>query len=478
MNINTDLIKNKCSKLIYSIINLVNNQIAIYVIGALILFPFLVLSYYNQPSSDDFDYNNLSRNLGYFNAQKHIYINWSGRYIATALMTIKELVSLPFTFYKIIPIAVITSLIIAISYAIRSCLPSLKKTENHKITIYIFIIYLVILPSVSQAFYWLPASMSYQTSNIFLLVFIGLYVNLLKTNSIKYLIGCGFVSLLIIGTNETSMLLLNYFMLASCVYQYVQQKKIPKHGVILLICSVLFSLIVILAPGNSLRSANVAVKHELIDSISRTILTAFNYIIVWLPLIILLIGLIYNTIRPHISKKMSNVFKTNPYFIFLVIFFIPFVGFFPAYWALSHVAPPRTINSISFYFILGCLYLVIALIFQHKLKPVQIGKEFQVGIFIVFLCIIASSNNIRTAYSNIISGDASAYNTELNQRYLYLLKTSKEELIVPMLNHKPATIYFDDITPNKNDWRNKSYQKFFNKTSIILNKNFEYDAKN
>ncbi|QRM87788.1 hypothetical protein FG167_00655 [Lacinutrix sp. WUR7] len=453
----------------HKLMDLTNNYKTIYFIGFLILLPLILISFYNNPSGDDFDYTLATKGgVDYLTAQKSIYINWSGRYVATALLTITEFVRYPFTVYKIIPMLVIVSLIISISFAVRCCLPSLKRTDNHKITIYIFIIYLIMMPSVVQAFYWLPASMSYQISNILTLFFIGFLNRLLKTKATKHLIACMLLAILIIGTNETAMLLLNYLLFCICIYWLYTKKRAPKPIIILLFCCIICSLVVLLAPGNAIRSANIAVKHEVIDSIKRTILTTFNYSIIWLPVVILLVGLLYNTICQHVSKNVSAIFKSNPYFLFTAVLFIPFIGFFPSYWALSHVAPGRTINMIAFYFLIGCLFFAISIMHQQLLKNTHITKKLQFGLFVVFFCTIASNTNIRTAFSNVLSGDASAYNTELQERYTYLLQTEEENCIVSKLNHKPATIYFDDISSNKEDWRNKSYQNFFEKTSIII----------
>ena len=52
------------------------------------LTPFCALSYYNQPcGNDDFATANLTRKLGFIEANRHLFLTWSGRFFTNAVST-------------------------------------------------------------------------------------------------------------------------------------------------------------------------------------------------------------------------------------------------------------------------------------------------------------------------------------------------------------------------------------------------------
>ena len=76
----------------------------IYLLIFLSLLPFFLASFYTHPSADDFGYAVRGLKLGWLEAQKHYYQNWSGRYTATSLLSGSPVYFRNLVLYKLMPV--------------------------------------------------------------------------------------------------------------------------------------------------------------------------------------------------------------------------------------------------------------------------------------------------------------------------------------------------------------------------------------
>jgi len=443
-------------------------------IGFLAIFPFLLISFYNNPSADDFCYNYKSNTLGFWNTQLYVYNNWNGRYFSTAVLSIKSLVSEPFFVYRLIPVILLGSLFFSIYQLSSLIFVNLKRRDFYILTFYCFIIYLIQMPSVSQGFYWLAGAVNYQISNILTIGFVYFLIKLLNTNKRIYLLLSIFFAILIIGSNETSMLLFDFLIGIIFIYKYLHHKKINYSLFIILLFAIIFSLIVIKSPGNTLRASNFQDEHELFSAVFNTVIAAINHLMKWIPIIIISIFIFYDYFNTKINAYKPTIFNINPIFAFFVVFSIPFIGFFPGYWIMGNSPPLRTINVIYFYFLIGFIYLSFVLFFKlkkHNKNFISFSIWVKYFLMVIILISMINKNNIRTAYSNLLSGSAYRYNLELINRYELIRNNNKDTCYVPKLISKPATIYFDDITNDSNNWNNECYAKYWNSKPILIKEN-------
>ena len=82
--------------------------------------------------------------------------------------------------------------------------------------------------------------------------------------------------------------------------------------------------------------------------------------------------------------------------------------------------------------------------------------------------LVKKDSNIRMAYVDLFSGKAHRYDSQFTDRYKQIAECQTNICEVNVLSDVPATIYFDDITSNAEDWRNKEYAKYFGKEAIVL----------
>ena len=150
---------------------------------------FFLISFYNHPSADDFCFAEKSNSLGYWQTQIHYYNNWTGRYMSTALLTINPVGNTWLLDYKLLPIFLITLFGVSIYLFISKLLPNLNLKGRLLLSYSILFLYMFKAPTMSESFYWMSASITFQVASILSLLLFSLILHLQKQKEIiKYII--------------------------------------------------------------------------------------------------------------------------------------------------------------------------------------------------------------------------------------------------------------------------------------------------
>ena len=438
------------------------------------IFPFFLLSLFNNPASDDFAYCNESQVRSLFDFQKYLYFEWSGRYFSNFLLSfIEPLVYKQFYWYKLIP----TVLIILFIFSIFSFLTALKlKTSTlEKISLVGFFLFLYIyqMPDVYQGFYWIPGLLTYQLSQVSVLFF---FIFLLKYSQNKkgiYLLISSFFLFAAIGSNEITAVSLLFIISLMLLYNYFVFNKFNKPLFYILILAICFVSIAVLAPGNAIRAEQIKIKHQLFYSLFRSFQLSISLLFKWMPIITICCLFFLNKIMQIIEERINVQYIIHPFFSFFILFMLVFLSVFACFWSTNILPPNRTLNTIYFFFIITFIYFIISVIYHYLvLKKLDFRYSNSVktcmGIIIV-LCLF-STNNITLAYYELVSGKAYKYNREMATRF-ELIENSKEvEIVLPTLINKPQTMYSSEmgITNDKNNWKNIAISRYFRKKSILV----------
>lgn len=435
------------------------------------ILPFLMISIFNNPAADDFTYYCRSRDLGFLNAQYDWYINWSGRYFSTAILSLKILKFESFILIKLIPILLILALLYSIYMLISFVFKNLKKKEKIIISALFLTFYLMLMPSVSQGFYWLSSSITYQLPNILSIHFLIFFIKLLETNKTKYAFLSIILCFFIIGSNETSMLYIDFFIIFVIAFNYFFYKKINYTLLVVLFFSLLFSIIVYKSPGNDIRSISFPNRHQFIFSMLKSGFITLLFIVYLLPITLLLVHIVPQYFFKKFNFHHSKIFEINPIYVLFLIVFVTFLGFFTGYWSLGKHSPSRTINTIFFYYLIGISYFTFTINFylQHNNKSINFPLKWRKPLLISIVIILFFQNrNILNLYSDLMTASAYNYNLELTNRYKAIGKSKNDIMYVDKLKNLPTTLFFDDITNDTKDWRNVAYSSYFYKKSISL----------
>ena len=455
------------------------------------IIPFLVLFIFNQPSADDWGMAENTVIKGFADTQIHYYKNWTGKYFSNAVMSYNPLYFDSITGYKIVTLMLFVIFCLTL-YALISRLTSdiLSKKEKITFTLSFIFLYLYAMPSLSQSFYWLTASVVYQAGIILIMVFAILYSKITDPGDASSKNRMTFIAAILIasiaGCSEMSMVSGVLMISVLVLYNILTKKKINGRLILFAIVCAAGSIILITAPGNQVRGSLYPDSHKLMPSLMTTTTTLADYLITWVfgtPLLfitILLIPVFVKIISQKRDKLNGLAFK--PLFACITILVVLFVLFFTPVWSLGRSPFNRTVNIIYFMFLAGWFYYVFVLclyVFDRKENYKIFAAKLPGYVFFISMIIIClfllKKNNVKNVYADLLLGNASGYNKELNARYELINKSTQDSLVVREVEIQPRTIFFTDITSDPGTEFNKMYAHYFNKKSIAV---FKADTSN
>src|SRR5690606_3212942 len=291
----------------------------------------------NNPSSDDYRFVFYTSTLGLWEAQVHWYLTWVGRYFSTFLLSLHPLLIKSTLLYKVVPII----LIFLSVHSIYRFINTLIKTKIIALllALYLLFYYLTSMPSIVQGIYWMPGSITYQLPNILFLYLITNFINEFFYNEInKYnpIINAALI-VAIIGSNETSMVQLVFFIVLVFVTYFFKYKEINKTIVGYLILSICCFSTVYFAPGNEYRYESFmgVENHQFFETILNSFKQASIQSSTWFFSFstLLLSILLYLTFKRFNNNKIK--IRVQYFFwIFLVGFLIASIGYSTGYWSM------------------------------------------------------------------------------------------------------------------------------------------------
>lgn len=448
---------------------------------ALMIIPFLILSFYNHPSSDDWLINYVTDAKSFVESQIYFYTNWFGRYFSIALLSLSPLHFDSFTGYKVIPFLLILLFIYVLFLLISELTRrSLGFKERSLLTLSLFFIYIYAMPTVSQGFYWLAGAIPYQLGIILIMLFLFFYIKSRgkeNSDSTKLPFFLTVITLIALaGSSEMSMFMGALIIGMIIIYKLITEKKLDNRIIFLTAVIVICSLIMILAPGNAVRGTQYTQAHRLIPAIMITFKYLFGNLGSWIfmtPLIFitLLVLPVLLKITGNTVKIPENIF-TNPFYTIPLFFVILSFLFFVPAWNIGGEPFSRTVNFIYFIFLAGWFYNVLVVLNflrkKYDFNIDRIPRYVYTVAFVIVLLFLFKKNNVKNAYSDLFKGRAAKYDNEQYARYDFINKSSADTLLIPAIVNKPSTIFICDITPEMSDQLNITFAHYFGKKTMYI----------
>jgi Family of unknown function (DUF6056) len=457
------------------------SSLAILFLALVVLAPFFVLSVYNHPLADDFCVTAKVRQLGFWPAQVYWYQTWTGRYSALALVSSFTVLSDWMVAHKVLPALVVALLGAAIYLFVRELL-SARSSRREPLIIAgsILFLYLLRMPSIVEGIYWLDASLIYQVPNALTLILGVAIIRREKEQSprkrLLLTVLAQALVVAIVGMNETSMLILDILLLAIAVLVTWRRRRVDGFLLSLVITAALCSLVVIAAPGNSVRLAYFPDRGRPVPAAVASLKALFGHAGRWLvqsPLILL--TLLYLPVGARISRQRPD--NRGPFTVHPLVSLGLFAGllslaWFPAYWSMGLAPPPRTVNVIYFLFLLGWFYNVqVWLEFVRRRNGAPFPSLPRYAVVLIGIAVAAylpAGNNVKTAWGDLVKGRAATYDREMRRRYAEILRCDAPVCEVPALTARPSSLLFNDMTNDERFWINECAAKVFGKPAIRI----------
>lgn len=404
-----------------------------------LLTPILADDYSYSLSLDDSKINSF---MDIINYQWWHYFNWGGRTVAHTIAQVFLL------FPKVIFSIVNPLIYICLVYLIYLHAKGNKESNP----LFLLLIHLglwFLLPVFGQTCLWVVGSCNYLWTTVIILWFLWIYRNKKSNPSIIKLIGIFFLGILAGWTNENTSAGLIVILLGYMIVQKVfsKKEKIPKIQIVGLIGTILGFLVMILAPGNFVRTT--AFQDDsffLVKIIKRAIdmtITAGNYL---LPIVVILVIAI--SIKIYHKKKIEN-----DVYIFLV------GGLATIYsMVLSPTFPERSWTGVI-------VFLLIAM-FNLLYDVEKISKLYKY--IIVDCCIILSFTYI-TDYIALGIDINNLRNTwEYRVNKIEKMDDNSKAVFDRYTTYNPKNPAYglSDLNTNKNEWPNTSIAEYYGIKSI------------
>ncbi len=452
------------------------NKIKLISIGLLAItafLPFVVLCMYNHPSVDDICYVQRAMEYGFWEHQYLRYMEWTGRFTSTFLISSYATLSSEFLGYRLLPLVFMGLLAWGLFYFFKSWFGSrLTDRMAGLMTVILLICFLYGMPEIVQSVYWMTGFVTYQLPIVLLLFLLGYILRKKPPLSLGLpLFLSGVACVFIGGANETTLLFLLiilFFLLGIWRVEYGQWNGFV---VCLFFLTGMVALVVLLAPGNVVRGDGFALKHQLGFSILEALKTSVwfaknKFLETPIPLLLLL----YWPFANQLAETRRIQRNLSPVYTMVVSGLLYYSTFFPSYWSLGGPPPTRVLNLSYFLLLVSGLLSLQTILDYFQFKNASKWSIPNWGIltisalFIVFY--LVKPNNITTAYQDWLSGSASEYQKEVQHRNTLIKSCPIELCRLPAYKNRPSTIYFDDITENTEDWRNKCYAPVYGKKKV------------
>jgi len=484
--------------MIYTLIKILyfNNSVAILIL-LLLLLPFIILCYFIHPSADDLIYSfwyRISEQIGFWQYQTGNYKTWNGRFFSTILLTINPLVYNSFNGYKILPLLLLIIYYLCFYSLLNAFFIKINFLQKHFIALLFIVAYINIVPSVPETLYWMSASITYFLALSFKLLSVSFLLKFYNGNKNKFL--NGFLSILMavfaVGSNELSaffMLLLSLFIVA---YEFILYKNFNKFTLLFTSITLLFVLLVVVAPGNIYRTSLFGNHHNFLFSLQNSVLNfaKLNILILKNPSIFILFILtaIFSKELLNASGVLNKIEKIPLYLLFLISFSVVLFFYFVSAYSTGINPPMRLHNFImNIYLIMLLILIIISSVkiqncYKTKTEIPLVAKQILFLLFIWFIIsdfhkypgqnIYIQSNIVQSVYD--LKYEAPLYDKELENRYLLIAKAKQNEqtsISVPCLKYKPRSIFFVDIKSDSTHWINWGHAKYFGLKTIWIEGN-------
>jgi len=389
----------------------------------LTILPFAILTIFSNPAYDDYCFAVRSMRLGFIEAQKSAFNTRFGRYFSTALLSW----DLNFSGYHVFAFLFILLTLAAIYFLVAALLDS-SATRLDKLIAAALVTALFSnqMPDITEGYYWLSGSVTYQLASILTLFLFALAIRALKggKRSNLALVGCGLLIIAIVGCNETSMALLLFLLTGITVKAFSIRSTARWAWVALLGVAMLCALVVILAPGNAVRGSYYPNKHRLFFSLGFALIQEARYLLKWITNPALVLStILFVPIAGKLLRKsnlVKNQLRIHPLTALLFLLGLVFLGFFPAYWSTGLLGQLRTVNTVYLFFLIGWFLNVCFWVEYFERRRPDQKWELPTYAYIICLTLVpltlVLTNNTKAAFADLAGGRAYTYDQQRRKR--------------------------------------------------------------
>jgi hypothetical protein len=448
------------------------------------LVPFLALSFFTQPTYDDFYFSAGARRAGLPQFVWYIYNHSGGGYTSFTLFGLNPLVFGSFLGYKLVIFCVIVLTFVAVHLMTGAIFNGhVPRIDRWLFSTIIVLLFFQQMPVITQCIYWLTGALSYQLPNVFslLTLFFAVSAGRARSGIRKGLLTVPalLLTFVSVGTNVPNMLLFTLLLAVIAAVSFKHQLEQRWLWLAMLVVAVAGACLFIAAPGNSMRAMYFPEGRQFFRSVILSSAQIIRFLGKWLSNVgFILATLLYVPIAARLTERsplFKNHFYVHPLVALGFLVVILYAGFFPAYWAMGYLYQHRTVN-VSYFWFLICWFLNIQIIVSYFRQRTGVSIErlpnyFNYLAVPVIAVALLTTGNTGAAVYDLLSKDALYYNREVEARYRQIetdCSLNQTPCLLDPIEHKPATLFFLDISTEANDSRNVCFAEYFHLKEVRL----------
>lgn len=459
----------------------------------LCLLPLLYLGRYNVPCADDYNYGAAAHQVllrgggarelaaAVLRRTYDTYFGWQGSYSAVLLMCLQPAVFSE-SLYALTPWLMFSSLFAGLFCC---CIALLRRVFDLPASVggilagLLGILYLLLVPSPVQSFYWYNGAVYYTFFHGIALLTVALAIRTAGKGGWGRILLLCLLAVFLGGGNLVTGLSLAILALSVPLLLLLEKKR-AEAGRLLLPCLVMLVCFCVnaLAPGNQVRQGNVDYVPQVIPAILGSFRLAAVYGLRWLRLpvlgVLLVLGLVFHAVLP--GSRFSFRF---PGLVSLYSLCLYAAMYCPTMYALGDRGDWRLMDIIYYAYL---LLLALNLLYWQGWQQARRGARRAgdpallpiLGSLLLCVALLGVSARLQggislaSAYSALRGGQARAYYATAQERLAILRDPEISVALLPDYRDPPYLLFFDDISADPNDWRNMGMASFYEKDQVIL----------
>lgn len=471
------------------------------------LLPLLVLSFYNHPAMDDFNFGILTRRAWVANkglaaipavlmaaVERSVYIwnVWQGTFSFSVLAALRpSIITEKLTFINtFILLGLFVWGFSKFSRVILHEILGLSRDVAAIVACVVMTLCIQYVPYGVEAFYWWNGSIGYTGLFSVLLGMFSLLFLSKKEGHIpaKRMVAFLFLAVLLSG-GQFPVMLLGAVVLVLCLVdaligkQYSKVLKLQMAGLTILYLAGL--VLSVSAPGNK-RRQQYFVPNKPFKAIYRSYLESLSYmreetnVIIILVMVGLFLWMLWELKKTRFSFRCPLLFTLVSYSMYVVMWV-------PGMYAVKYISGGRYYNilyyGIVLFYAANTIYYAGWLRRQYEkcsqkfmdlirgAVPAFLGLT---GIFcvVLFLCKVdivtdLEEINTATALKSLVYGEARVYHEEIKAREVLYNDPDIKVVEVGDLTYKPKLLFYGTLTTNPEDSRNQAMCNYYNKEYMV-----------
>jgi uncharacterized protein DUF6056 len=442
-------------------------QVVVLAACVLIIAPFVALSFFSHPQSDDYLYAAQAQRLGFAGANIEWYATWTGRYLATAALSASPVVFGWLAAYKLVPAAVIAILGgAAVAFVGAAAPPGTPRVTRGSLALALVALFLFGMPNLPQGIYWLAGAVTYQCGAALSLLVAATALRLrdapARRGALALTVAGALLVVGVAGTSEIVMLQCMAFLGAALGAEWRRARRIDRRLACLFAVGLAASAVALLSPGNGTRMGMA--ERDAGGAAIRSLEVGLAYLWEWLakgPLVP--VAVLAAPLLADLSRRASRP-ATHPALFGAGFLLVYFASFFPSLYAGATAVDAETIiaslesrsvNPIYGFFLVGFFWTLYATAAWASARwgPLRTPRALRaVAVAAAVLWTLLPDSNLRAAAGDLASGDARRYDLAQQERYRLIGACRWPACLVPRIPPVPRTLsFFENAADARSD---------------------------